>query len=260
MSISPQGNRTVVSAVALGKVYQRGREQVRALENVTFQVQRGEFIAVIGPSGSGKSTLLNLVGCMDAPTSGTFQLLGRPVEHLTEQEQTHLRREHIGFVFQHFGLIPTLTVSENVSLPAFFARRRLDQRVDELVERVGLSHRRNHRPHELSGGEMQRVAIARALVNSPQLLLADEPTGNLDSATGEAVIVLFRQLQAEGLTLVVATHNPGLAAAASRRLRLMDGKLVTEEPREPRCERSESENQALPLSEESLLKTDIASP
>jgi len=260
MSDSPQGNRTVISAVALSKVYQRGREQVRALDSVAFEVQRGEFVAVAGPSGSGKSTLLNLAGCMDAPTSGTLQLLGRPVEHLTERERTVLRREHVGFVFQHFGLIPTLTVAENVSLPAFFARRRLDQRVDELVEKVGLSHRRNHRPHELSGGEMQRVAIARALVNSPQLLLADEPTGNLDSATGEAVIALFRQLQAEGLTLLVATHNPALAAAASRNLRLMDGKLVTEKPWEPLRERRESENPALLPGEELLRKNETRLP
>ncbi len=230
MSLSPQGNGAVVSAVALTKVYQRGREQVRALDNVTFEVHRGEFVAVVGPSGSGKSTLLNLLGCMDAPTSGTFQLLGRPAEHLTEQERTHLRRDHIGFVFQHFGLIPTLTVAENVSLPAFFARRRLDQRVDELLAKVGLSHRRNHRPHELSGGEMQRVAIARALVNGPELVLADEPTGNLDSATGEIVTALFQELHADGLTIVVATHNVRLAAVAQRRLCLRDGRPVAEDP------------------------------
>jgi ABC-type lipoprotein export system ATPase subunit len=216
----------VVSAVALTKVYPRGREEVRALDNVTFEVRRGEFVAVVGPSGSGKTTLLNLVGCMDAPTSGMLRLLGKPIGTLTEQEQTHLRRQHIGFVFQHFGLLPTLTVSENVALPAFFARRRPDQRVNELLEKVGLHHRRDHRPHELSGGEMQRAAIARALINGPQLLLADEPTGNLDSVAGNAIIALFHQFNAEGLTVVAVTHNAALTAAAHRQLSLRDGHLT----------------------------------
>jgi putative ABC transport system ATP-binding protein len=238
MSSSPKPSGAMISAVALSKVYLRGREQVKALDNVTFEVQSGEFVAVVGPSGSGKSTLLNLVGCMDAPSSGTLQLLGKSVEHLTEQERTHLRREHIGFVFQHFGLIPTLTVAENVNLPAFFARRRLDQRVDELLEKVTLSHRRDHRPHELSGGEMQRVAIARALVNGPQLVLADEPTGNLDTATGESVIALFQELHAGGLTIVVVTHNVRLAAVARRQLCLRDGHLVAEDLGETAMESS----------------------
>jgi putative ABC transport system ATP-binding protein len=261
MTLSSKQSSAMISAVTLSKVYQRGREQVKALDNVTFDVQSGEFVAVVGPSGSGKSTLLNLVGCMDAPSSGTLQLFGKSVEHLTERERTHLRREHIGFVFQHFGLIPTLTVAENVNLPAFFARRRLGRRVDELLEEVDLSHRRNHRPHELSGGEMQRVAIARALVNSPQLLLADEPTGNLDSATGEAITGLFQQLHAAGLTVVVVTHNVRLAAVAQRQLCLADGKLVTEEAREPhRKRRAESENQALSPSEELLRRSVTPSP
>jgi len=226
MNVSPNGNGCVVNAVALTKIYRRGREQVPALDNVTFGVRKGEFIAVVGPSGAGKSTLLNIVGCMDAPSSGTLRLLGSPVEKVTEQERTLLRREQIGFVFQHFGLLPTLTVAENVALPAFFARRRLDHRVKELLEKVGLSHRSSHRPHELSGGEMQRAAIARALVNGPQLLLADEPTGNLDTTTGSTIIDLFRQLNAEGLTIVVVTHNPALAAAAQRQIALRDGQTV----------------------------------
>ena len=223
MSAFPNSNGCAVAAVALTKIYRRGREQVRALDNVTFEAREGEFIAVVGPSGAGKSTLLNILGCMDAPTSGTLRLLGSPVENVSEQERTVLRREQIGFVFQHFGLLPTLTVAENVALPAFFARRRLDHRVKELLEKVGLSHRGRHRPHELSGGEMQRAAIARALVNSPHLLLADEPTGNLDTATGNTIIDLFRQLNAEGLTIVVVTHNPGLASAARRQIVLRDG-------------------------------------
>ena len=223
MNVFPKGNGCAVAAVALTKIYRRGREQVRALDEVTFEVGLGEFIAVVGPSGAGKSTLLNIVGCMDGPTSGTLRLLGSAVEDVTERERTLLRREQIGFVFQHFGLLPTLTVAENVALPAFFARRKLDRRVAELLEKVGLSQRGSHRPHELSGGEMQRAAIARALVNGPKLLLADEPTGNLDTATGRAIIELFRQLNAEGLTIVVVTHNAALAAAARRQITLRDG-------------------------------------
>jgi putative ABC transport system ATP-binding protein len=224
MNVFPNSNGCAVAAVALTKIYRRGREQVRALDDVTFEVGLGEFIAIVGPSGAGKSTLLNIVGCMDGPTSGTLRLLGSPVEQVTERERTLLRREQIGFVFQHFGLLPTLTVAENVALPAFFARRKLDQRVGELLDKVGLSRRGNHRPHELSGGEMQRAAIARALVNHPKLLLADEPTGNLDTATGETIIDLFRRLNAEGLTIVVVTHNPALAAVARRQIALRDGR------------------------------------
>ena len=216
----------VLTAVALTKCYPRGREQVRALDDASFAVQRGEFVALVGASGSGKTTALNLVGCLDAPTSGTLHLLGRPVQGLTERERTRLRRDRIGFVFQHFGLLATLTVAENVALPAFFAGRTAPARVSELLARVGLTHRRDHRPHELSGGEMQRVAIARALVNEPALLLADEPTGNLDSATGEIILALFEQLNREGLTILVATHSVRLAGAAHRQIELRDGRVV----------------------------------
>jgi len=215
----------VLRATALTKVYPRGREQVRALDGVSFEIRQGQFVAIVGPSGAGKSTLLNLVGCMDAPTSGTLELMGSAVHNLGERERTLLRRDKIGFVFQHFGLLPTLTVSENVALPAFFAGRRKGTRVDELLARVGLEHRRDHRPNELSGGEMQRAAIARALINSPSLLLADEPTGNLDSTSGRVVIGLFQKLHADGMTIVVVTHNPLLAAAAGRQIRLADGRL-----------------------------------
>jgi putative ABC transport system ATP-binding protein len=223
MNASRFADHCAVTAHALTKIYRRGCEEVRALDNVSFEAREGDFIAVVGPSGAGKSTLLNILGCMDAPTSGTLRLFGSPVENVSEQERTLLRRERIGFVFQYFGLLPTLTVAENVALPGFFARRRLDHRVKELLEKVGLGHRGRHRPHELSGGEMQRAAIARALANRPQLLLADEPTGNLDSATGDAIIDLFRQLNAEGLTIVVVTHNPSLASAAQHRIVLRDG-------------------------------------
>jgi len=216
----------LVAADAVARTYRRGAEAVRALECVTFKIQRGEFVAIVGPSGSGKTTLLNLIGCMDAPTAGRLWLAGREVQSLTERERTQMRREQIGFVFQHFGLVPTLTVEENVALPALFAHKRAGQRAPELLEKVGLAHRRTHRPHELSGGEMQRVAIARALINEPQLLLADEPTGNLDTASGESIIALFQQLRAEGLTVVVVTHNPALAAVAQRQLQLRDGRLT----------------------------------
>jgi putative ABC transport system ATP-binding protein len=231
MSQSQRQSELAISSVGLTKVYVRGREQVRALTDATFEVRQGEFVAIVGPSGSGKSTLLNLLGCMDAPTSGTLSLLGRSVEGLTEAERTRLRRNQIGFVFQQFGLIPTLTVAENIALPALFARRPAAPRAEELLAKVGLEHRRTHRPHELSGGEMQRVAIARALMNEPSLLLADEPTGNLDSATGETIIDLFGQLNQEGLTVVVVTHNNSMAEAAHRRFELADGRLQSYEPR-----------------------------
>jgi ABC-type lipoprotein export system ATPase subunit len=217
---------TLVSAVGLTKVYPRGTETVRALDGVSFELAEGEFAAIVGPSGAGKTTLLHLLGCMDAPTSGDLILAGQPTRGLSDSALTRLRREQVGFVFQHFGLIPTLTVAENITLPTLFSRKRAAQRAAELLEKVGLAHRRDHRPHELSGGEMQRVAIARALINTPRLLLADEPTGNLDSANGDAIIALFHQLNREGLTVVVVTHNPTLATAANRQLTLRDGKLV----------------------------------
>ena len=218
----------VLSATRLTRVYRRGREEVRAVNEVTFAVSRGEFIAVTGPSGAGKTTLLNLIGCMDTPTSGRLVIAGREIQTLKETERTLLRRQQLGFVFQHFGLIPTLTVEENVALPAMFAHRRCSARVDKLIERVGLQLRRNHRPHELSGGEMQRVAIARALVNEPQLILADEPTGNLDVATGQTIVRLFQELHRDGMTILVVTHNPAMAGAAQRQLRLRDGSVVAD--------------------------------
>jgi ABC-type antimicrobial peptide transport system, ATPase component len=226
MSATPSIDGQVISASGLTKIYPRGREQVRALENASFSLRRGEFVAVTGPSGAGKTTLLNLIGCMDSPTSGTLRFLEKPIQDLTERERTHLRREQVGFVFQHFGLLPTLTVAENIALPAFFAGKRAEERLNELLAKVNLAHRRDHRPHELSGGEMQRVAIARALMNQPQLLLADEPTGNLDSTTGETIIALFKQLNREGLTIIVVTHNDVLGRATDRRLELRDGRLV----------------------------------
>jgi putative ABC transport system ATP-binding protein len=214
-----------IAAANLCKTYRRGVEEVHALRDVSFTIGTGELVSIVGQSGSGKTTLLNLIGCMDTPTSGKLRLRDQDVAQLSERERTQLRREQIGFVFQHFGLIPTLSVRENIALPALFARRRVQQRVDELLEKVHLTHRRDHRPHELSGGEMQRVAVARALINTPHVLLADEPTGNLDSVTGSAIIELFQELLRDGLTVVVVTHNQDLAAVTHRRIVLHDGEL-----------------------------------
>ena len=216
----------LVSASSLTKSYSRGAETVNALIDASFSIGAGEFVAITGPSGSGKSTMLHLLGCMDTPTSGTVEINRISTTGLSDRELTRLRRENIGFVFQHFGLIPTLSVAENVALPSLFSGRKVARRCDELLERVGLAHRRTHRPHELSGGEMQRVAIARSLINSPQILLADEPTGNLDSAGGAAILRLFEELNADGLTVVVVTHNESLAESAHRRLCLRDGKML----------------------------------
>ncbi len=215
----------LVVAAGLTKIYTRGHEQVQALHNVSLSVMRGDFVTIVGPSGSGKTTLLHLLGCMDSPSDGTLRIRGRAVHELSEHDRTRFRRDSIGFVFQHFSLLPTLTVEENVALPALFAGRNRSRRVVELLEQVGMQHRRLHRPSELSGGEMQRVAIARALVNEPALILADEPTGNLDSTTAESMISLFDQLHRNGLALVVATHNPALTRAADHRWTLQDGRL-----------------------------------
>jgi len=218
----------VVEARDLCKVYRRGAEEIRALDGVTLSIRAGEFVAVVGPSGAGKSTLLQLVGGMDVPSSGCLIVAGREMARLPDGELTRMRRECVGFVFQHFGLLPTLTVEENVALPALFGHRHARGRVQELLERVGLAHRRRHRPAQLSGGEMQRAAIARALINSPAVMLADEPTGNLDSATSAQILDLFRELNAGGQTVVVVTHNEDLAAAASHRILLCDGRVASD--------------------------------
>jgi len=216
----------LVTASELTRIYPRGRERVHALHKVSFEIGKGQFVAVVGPSGSGKTTLLNLVGCMDSPSSGALRLFGNSAEALDDRRRTQLRREHVGFVFQHFGLLPTLSVAENIALPALFAGRSADGRIDGLLEKMRLTPRRSHRPHELSGGEMQRCAIARALINKPGLLLADEPTGNLDAAGTNEIIELFQELNQDGLTIIVVTHNQVLAAAAHRQIQLSNGRLV----------------------------------
>jgi ABC-type lipoprotein export system ATPase subunit len=222
----------VIRAERLTKIYRRGAEEVRAVDGVSMEIAPGEFAAIVGPSGAGKTTLLQLLGGMDIPTSGSLRLAGNEMANLSDTALTRLRRNYVGFVFQHFSLLPTLTVAENVTLPTLFSRRDARKRAEELLERVGLAHRRHHRPHQLSGGEMQRAAIARALINSPALLLADEPTGNLDSASSERLIALLRELNADGLTIVVVTHNETLAGAAGRRLVMRDGRIFDSDQKE----------------------------
>ena len=212
---------------AVTKSYQRGSETIRAVNDLTLSVAPGEFVAIVGPSGSGKTTLLNLIGCVDKPDGGTLRIDGEETSGLKEAGLTKIRARKIGFVFQQFFLLPTLTALENVQLPAVFQRNGdCAERAAQLLERVGLSQRIHHLPKELSGGEMQRVAIAHALINEPKILLADEPTGNLDSQNAEAILKIFRELNASGLTVLIVTHNAELARQAGRVVSLRDGRLV----------------------------------
>ena len=210
------------------KRYVLGDQQVRALDEVNFSVSRGEMVAILGPSGSGKSTLMNLLGCLDTPDTGIYRLDGQAVQQMTEDDLSRVRRQTVGFVFQSFHLLPGLTALENVELPLLYrgipesTRRRLAQ---ESLDRVGLAARIHHRPAQLSGGQQQRVAIARAIAGAPPVLLADEPTGNLDTAAGQEIMALLKTLNAEGHTLVIITHDPSVGAACSRRVVMEDGKL-----------------------------------
>jgi putative ABC transport system ATP-binding protein len=216
-----------VALVDARKTYQLG-EPVHALDGVTIEVPRGSYTAVMGPSGSGKSTLMNLVGCLDTPTSGRVFVDGADVGAMTDRERTRVRGEQVGFVFQTFNLMPRLTALENVALPLVFrgvSKDDRDERAADILERVGLGDRLDHAPNELSGGQRQRVAIARALVNDPAILLADEPTGNLDSGTGAAILDLFDELHAEGNTIVMVTHERDVAERAERIIHLLDGKI-----------------------------------
>ena len=213
----------------ISRAYDLGGRPVHALRDVSLTLADGDYLSIMGPSGSGKSTLLNLLGCLDRPTSGSYFLDGQEVGRLDEAALTQVRRHKIGFVFQTFHLVPRLTAAANVEMPMVFAgieRGERRDRVARALEAVGLSERSEHRPEQLSGGERQRVAIARAVVMDPAMILADEPTGNLDSASGNEVIHLLEQMNARGLTLVVVTHNPSIAERAGRRIRLSDGRLV----------------------------------
>jgi putative ABC transport system ATP-binding protein len=222
----------VIDAKALTKVYRRGREEIHALKNVDFQVAKGEFVSIIGPSGSGKTALLNVLGCLDTPSGGSLRLNGTETKGLKESKLVRLRRDNIGFVFQQFYLMPTLTARENIELPLLFSKKNgSKKRIDEVLQMVGLADRGDHLPGQLSGGEMQRVAIGRALINDPRIILADEPTGNLDSATSEMIFGLFSELNKRGLTLVVVTHNLDLARRAEKMYTLRDGRVVSCEER-----------------------------
>jgi putative ABC transport system ATP-binding protein len=218
----------VAEARDLTRTYMRGSTEVRAVRAVDLKIHEADYVAVVGPSGSGKSTLLNLLGGIDLPSSGNVSLLGHDTRALSDRRLTRLRLEKVGFVFQRFHLLPALTAMENVELPMAEAgtpRGERRERAAELLDYVGLGHRIDHRPGQLSGGEMQRVGIARSLANRPQIILADEPTGELDQDTGGEIAELFRRLNADGTTLVVVTHDPALAEAASVVRRMRDGTL-----------------------------------
>jgi putative ABC transport system ATP-binding protein len=221
----------IIEAHGLKRYYRRGSETVKALDGVDVTIHAGEIVAVLGPSGCGKTTLINLLSCLDAPTGGTLFVAGKSVAGLSEDRLVDIRRGVLGFVFQQFSLLPTLTVTENVELPLMFLGLRPDpKRTAELLKMVGLSERASHLPRELSGGEMQRVAIARALIVEPKILVADEPTGNLDKATGESIIALFKHLARErGLAILLTTHNTTYGYEADRVITLEDGRIVKEE-------------------------------
>ena len=223
----------VIRMERITKLYDTGKVKVEALKGVDLNVRQGEFLAIVGPSGSGKSTLMNLIGCLDTPSTGNYELRGKAVSGLNRDELAEVRNRHVGFVFQNFNLLPHISAYENIEMPLLFgglggARRR--ERVTELLSRVGLADRMDHKPTELSGGQMQRVAVARALAMDPDILLADEPTGNLDSTSGQDIMGLFEDLWRQGRTVVVITHDAALARRAARVVEVRDG-LVTADRR-----------------------------
>src|SRR5437764_10030993 len=222
---------TLLDLQAIRKVFLTDEVETHALSDVHLAVKKGEWLAIVGPSGSGKTTLLAILGLLDTPTGGTFLLDGKPVQDLSPADRAHVRNKHIGFIFQSFNLIGDLTVSENVELPLTYRGMPGDERrkrVERALERVGMSHRARHMPGQLSGGQQQRVAVARAVAGDPLILLADEPTGNLDSKNGQAVMKLLRELHQSGSTLIMVTHDPAYARLASRTVTLFDGRIVDE--------------------------------
>jgi len=219
------------------KVYDMGEERVHALNGVSLGVERGEYVAIMGPSGSGKSTLMNLIGCLDTPTSGSYVLNGREVARMTDDELAQIRNQEIGFVFQTFNLLPRTTALQQVELPLVYSgvpKKDRRERAIRALEAVGLGDRMGHHPNEMSGGQRQRVAVARALINDPSILLADEPTGNLDSQTGAEIMALFDELNSRGNTIILVTHEEDIAAHARRIVRLRDGKIREDRPNEAR--------------------------
>jgi putative ABC transport system ATP-binding protein len=224
---TPAGDK-VIRMEGIRKVYDTGKIQVEALKGVDLQVCAGEFVAIVGPSGSGKSTLMNLIGCLDTPTSGNYELRGESVAEMNKEQLATIRNRRVGFVFQSFNLLPQISAFENVELPLLFgglSTRARRERATELLERVGLADRMEHKPTELSGGQMQRVAIARAMAMEPDILLADEPTGNLDSSSGQDIMGLFTDLWAQGRTIIVITHDPALAKRANHQVEIHDGNI-----------------------------------
>jgi putative ABC transport system ATP-binding protein len=227
-------SRAVIKFHDVNKVYPMADEEVRALDGVNVTILEGEYVAVVGPSGSGKSTMMNLIGCLDTPTSGTYELSGVDVSKMTENELADVRNQRIGFVFQTFNLLPRLSTYANVELPLIYrglASQERKELVTKRLEQVGLWERRSHRPSELSGGQRQRVAIARALVTEPAILLADEPTGNLDQTTGREILALFAELHGAGQTIVLVTHDQSIAERAERIIEIRDGRITADRRR-----------------------------
>ena len=231
----PGQDSPLIDVEDMHKIYEVGSEKVAALQGVDLHVARGEYVAIMGSSGSGKSTLMNMLGCLDTPTSGTYRLDGTRVSGMADDELARIRNEQIGFVFQTFNLLPRSTAAQNVELPLIYAGVRAGDRaarVEAALVAVGLADRMTHKPNELSGGQRQRVAIARALVNNPSLLLADEPTGNLDSATSDEIMAILGQLHDQGHTVIIVTHEPDIAEHCRRVIRLHDGRIISDEVRE----------------------------
>ena len=227
---------SVITMQDVKRTYTMGDTQVFALRGISFDITQGEFVTIMGPSGSGKSTCMNMIGCLDRPSGGIVKINGKETALMDESELAELRNKTVGFVFQQYFLLPSMTVLENVMLPLRYAgveRKERAELAKEALQKVGLAERMNHRPHELSGGQKQRVAIARATVTSPRIILADEPTGALDSETGKAVMRLFREINKKGTTVVIVTHDPRVGAASDRCIRIFDGKIQSDQKQEP---------------------------
>lgn len=226
------------------KDYTRGKTEVPVLKDICLEVEKGEYLAIMGPSGSGKTTLMNLIGCLDVPTKGEYILDGRKINDLDDNALADIRNRYIGFVFQNFYLLPKMTALDNVALPLLYAgvsQKERRERAAEALKAVGLEERMNFLPNQLSGGQCQRVAIARAMVGNPQLLLADEPTGALDTASGNQIMDIFRELSGKGMTIIMITHEPSIAACANKTYHILDGQLITTEGKEAAGDEKESE-------------------